>query len=873
MKLGDAILYLLLDDTKLKSGLAGAGRQITGWGQTIGKVVTRSLLVATAAIAGLSLGIIKLSKDAAMSAARVEELQLVMEVIGKNAGVSTEKLYENVEAIKDLGITTQVALGLVTQFTRYQLDAADATKLARVAQDAAVISMSDSSEALQGLMHGIVTMNTKVLRTYGITIASTIDLQDDFAESIGKTRGELTQQEKIQSVLEGVLKEGVKIQGAYEAAMESSSKQLRSMKRHVIELLNSLGKPLLGAFGDVVTGATNMLKVFRENIDSGGILETIMTKIGESASNGIGRLLLKGSDFMKGALNFLSFIDHAIKYGEQLDDWFQGIPKAWQPFAQFLAFALDDGDTLNDFLSHLPEKFQKIARVLAELILIVRGQGDFKGLILALFGERGMAGGGPVAKLLKGFEDLGKKIKEFVRTTIQPFIEEHGPEFQKFFDNLAETVIQAFATIAASGVVLKVVGMVMGLLNPLNKIILLIALLKTVWDLNLGGIQEKTAAVVDWLKATWAEWGPVIIGHLTDAWAQIQALFDKYWPLITEAAGKAIQWLKDLWAEHGEEVIARLKSTWETIKLVFQTAAAILLAVVLGVIQGLKNFWEEWGPHIVPLVTAIWETISRIFKNASKIIGNVVSTVLDVITAFWDEWGPTIMTIVENTWEFIKRAFDTAKENLKSIMDLITAVLTGDWETVGQKLREIWDRTWANIKDALETAKENLSTLIKSIVDKMKEKFTNMDWKELGKNIIRGIVEGILSLSHLVGDSLLNIGNSAIDLWDGFWGNKSPSTLMKDRSKNIMDGIRLGAEDEEQGVLASFERMAQNLSNAMAIAATPQAIPSGALGGGGTTHNTEINPSFDFGGTNLGEAELMEAMELLKLIYGGKSYG
>ena len=982
MKLGDAILYLLLDDTKLKSGLAKAGKNINSWGDKLGTAVKRGVIAATAAVVGLSLGIIKLSKDAMMSAARVEELELVMEVIGKNAGVSTQKLYDNVDAIKELGITTQVALGLVTQFTRFQLDAADATKLARVAQDAAVISMSDSSEALQGLMHGITTMNTRVLRTYGITISSTVDLQDKFAESLGITRGELNQQQKIQAVLNGVLAQGETIQGAYEAAMQSSSKQLRSMKRHVVELLNSLGKPLLDAFGDVVTGATNMLKVFRKNIDEGGILETVMARIGKTIAGGLGKMLLKGSTFMNGALNFLSFIDHALKYGEWLDDWFQNIPEAWKPFAQFLAFALEEGDTLNDFLQDLPKPLQKITRVLAELLLLIRGQGSFKGLILALFGERGMVQGGPVAGLLKAFEDLSETIKKFVRTVIRPLIEEHGPEIEQFFNNLAETVIQAFTLIVTSAVVLKVVGLILSLANPLNKIILLVALLKTVWDLNLGGIQEKTAAVISWLKAAWKKFGSPIIKGLTNTWKKIKKLFIKYWPIIKQAAADGIQWIKDKWVEWSLEVVQLVTDTWEKIKGIWEEiknwwadhgneiatkarevwgkvvqafgwvkkhaeefkGALLGIGVALlglkiyivgsglvagiialgGVIAGfiatiswpitllislsallgaawagnwggiqektkkvidwlkpeienfinkIKESWDDWGSHIVPLVSAIWDTLKRIFKKASEIIGNIIETALDIITKFWDAWGPTIMKIIENTWGFIKRTFETAKENLKAVMDLITAVLRGEWKTVGEKLREIWDNTWKMITDAMKTIKENISIAIGDVIKKIKQRFKEIDWSELGRNIIRGIVQGIKDLSDLVGNTILNVGRGAIDVWDGFWGNKSPSKLMIERSKNIMEGVGVGVKKEESNVLRAFENIAKNLANAMSIAATPQAIPQGALGGGGATHNTEINPSFDFSGSNLNEEELMDMFELLRLMYGGKTYG
>ncbi|KKM85971.1 hypothetical protein LCGC14_1283780, partial [marine sediment metagenome] len=52
MKLGDAILYLLLDDTKLKAGLKNAGKNINDWGDKLGTAVKRGVIAATAAVVG-----------------------------------------------------------------------------------------------------------------------------------------------------------------------------------------------------------------------------------------------------------------------------------------------------------------------------------------------------------------------------------------------------------------------------------------------------------------------------------------------------------------------------------------------------------------------------------------------------------------------------------------------------------------------------------------------------------------------------------------------------------------------------------------------------------------------------------------------------
>jgi predicted nucleic acid-binding Zn-ribbon protein len=217
-----------------------------------------------------------LATSSVMTAARTEELGLVLGVMAENARdaamaegdfsraneMATANVWRAVEAIKEKGISTQVASKLASQFIRYELDMAQATELARVAQDAAVISMQDSSEALDGLLHGILTYNPRVLRTYGITVLAA-DAFEQFAEANGIAVDEMDNSQRAQAMLNSVLVEGERITGAYEAAMGSAGKQLRSFTgRELQELRNALGQAFLPLMGSAVGTVRDLTQRF-----------------------------------------------------------------------------------------------------------------------------------------------------------------------------------------------------------------------------------------------------------------------------------------------------------------------------------------------------------------------------------------------------------------------------------------------------------------------------------------------------------------------------------------------------------------------------------------------------------------------------------
>jgi len=258
---------------------AGVRQYLSGIDQMTSEAdqLLRSLQPVGIALAGLGAAGGAFIKSATMTAARTQELSLVLDVLATNARkaalaegdmarateLSADAIDAGVQAIKDKGITTQVATKLTTQFVRYQLDMAQSTDLARVAQDAAVLSMQDSSEALDGLLHGILTYNPRVLRTYGITVQAK-DAFEAFADANGLVAEELTSSQRAQAMLNAVLQEGESISGAYEAAMDSAGKRLRSLKRHTEEAKNALGEAFIPYLDKGVVAVTNLLKAFNE---------------------------------------------------------------------------------------------------------------------------------------------------------------------------------------------------------------------------------------------------------------------------------------------------------------------------------------------------------------------------------------------------------------------------------------------------------------------------------------------------------------------------------------------------------------------------------------------------------------------------------
>jgi hypothetical protein len=226
------------------------------------------------------------SIGAAQYAARTETLAVVMDKLAKVNNLSVGAVRATAKEIQGLGITTQESMAVINKMIFAQLDLKKATDLARLAQNAAVIAGINSSDALAGIVHGITTRQTEVLRTYGITVT----FEEEFTKASRALGRELSAQEKTQIALNKVLQEGVKIQGVYEASMLTTGKQITSLARYTDEMKNAIGEGLVPVLGRAVLLLTDFAKWAGESGDSLSRLTTLAI----SGGAGIGGMALAG---------------------------------------------------------------------------------------------------------------------------------------------------------------------------------------------------------------------------------------------------------------------------------------------------------------------------------------------------------------------------------------------------------------------------------------------------------------------------------------------------------------------------------------------------------------------------------------------------
>jgi murein DD-endopeptidase MepM/ murein hydrolase activator NlpD len=293
---------------------------------------TSNTLLRFASIVGTATAAIAFfGRRAFQAATEVDELEITMNAVGQATGVGSERIREAARAIEAMGIEMAEARRIAVQFAQNNLDLSQAAKLARVAQDLAVVSQSNSTQTLQRLVRGVMTGNSIILRGAGITTQAG-EAYKKYAEELGVSAGALNASQRQQAIINSIMEEGTRVAGAYEASMDNAGKVLRSMPRIQKNLQIAFGNTLLNGMNPLVLGMYKLQQAFSEAVNitpknadefgkveekAGGLvnamraLSTVITAILEPITN----LVQRGTELAK---TFEMSEEQALRFANRL---------------------------------------------------------------------------------------------------------------------------------------------------------------------------------------------------------------------------------------------------------------------------------------------------------------------------------------------------------------------------------------------------------------------------------------------------------------------------------------------------------------------------------------------------------------------------
>lgn len=194
------------------------------------------------------------------------------------------------------------------------------------------------------------------------------------------------------------------------------------------------------------------------------------------------------------------------------------------------------------------------------------------------------------------------------------------------------------------------------------------------------------------------------------------------------------------------------------------------ITLFLGLIDGLNDVIGQLMPMLPDLIKQITDTL---IENLPAIIEGGFQLLTGLITGLTKCTPDLINAIIA----LIPVITDSLTENLPALvkagMELIVALAQG-------------------LPQALPDLIDALPEIIGAIIDGFKE----VDWLDLGANILKGILNGLVSAVSGIWNVVEDVGSAIIDGFCDFFDIHSPSRVMaKKVGQYLPSGIAVGMED------------------------------------------------------------------------------
>ena len=302
-------------------------------------------------------------------------------------------------------------------------------------------------------------------------------------------------------------------------------------------------------------------------------------------------------------------------------------------------------------------------------------------------------------------------------------------------------------------------------------------------------VQDMATAFKDWIDSV--------------DWVGLQSLFESVFTGISDAI-TTVDW---------DSIFTSITDAIDIVMTTAQELQTVFDEVMVAVTDQFNIFWGIVGPiwdefvvaledaytQLAPLGDVVSEAFGDISTEGEKLapigefLGNIVSAVIKVAEILLQILVPIIKFVFPLIVDYITDTID----NFMKLYDTINYVFSGELKS---DIEKWWTDTITSIVES-----------ITKVIDKA---------KQMGKDIMNGVIDGVESMAQKLKDSFGAIVNGAVKWLKDLLGIASPSKLFADAI-----GAPIG-----QGIAAGIARTSGDVASAMgatvgsAVGATQQTI-------------------------------------------------
>lgn len=659
-------------------------------------------------------------------------------------------------------------------------------------------------DAVQTATEGLKNENSVVVDNAGVT-KNVAKMWEDYAKKIGKTTNNLTQAEKIQAEVNGILEE-TKFQSndaaLYANTYSGKIAQLNSAFTNMKTAIGNAIQPLAKLFVPIITTAVNavtklftalsgLLSLFGLKADS---VETVSNGIGDLSSNagqasdaidGVGDSAKKAGDKAKKASNNLAAFDNLNVLPKDTDS--SSSSDSSSGGSSGLTDSLDVSSTIKEDTSAfdgLMGRVKELASIFKEGFDISFGDTNFDGIldhllnikdaIVDIWTDPDVLNSAQqwvdtclysLGQMTGAIARIGTNIAEFFVGSIDIYLEQYVDRIKTHICNMFDISSE---DMALTGNLWQALGEISDIFKG-DQAKQIGANIIAMFANPFMSITEICSKFVKDVKA-------ILFQPIIDNADKLKETFNNLLTPIQTVTGtlaEAFTYVGDKWNEVYDQHIHPLMESIKTgLSDTFGKFLEVYNTYVVPFLQNLaNNFNDLWNTHLKPFV-----------DNVAGLVGSIA----DAIKALWENWLkplvdwiiqniiPVLVPIFESIWNTISSVFGAIADTIggiiqtfKGLIDFIVGIFTGDWNKAWEGIKTFFTGIWNAIKGVVSIVWNAIKGIIETAV-----------------NIIKGIITTVFNAIKSIISNIFNaVKNTVTNIWNGIKNNIINSV------NNIKNGI------------------------------------------------------------------------------------
>lgn len=238
---------------------------------------------------------------------------------------------------------------------------------------------------------------------------------------------------------------------------------------------------------------------------------------------------------------------------------------------------------------------------------------------------------------------------------------------------------------------------------------------------------------------------------------------------------QAVQWFASLPTPVKTGIIAFLALIAVLAPLIGVISSVISLVTVVG--PALASIGAAIAP-VLPIILAVVAVVALLYLAWKTNFGgmrDVINAFVSIAKNLWQAFLAFMRGDTTAAFGYLRQAFETYVNLAQSQFNRLSTFIKNIWNALTGFLRSVWQAAWTAIITYFASKIAQGISTAQNFVNSIRNAF-NINWMELGKRIVDGIVQGLKNGASAIVEAAKAAAKAALDAAKKALGIKSPST-------------------------------------------------------------------------------------------------